>query len=1156
MRLLRLELRAVGPFVDRALDLSAGDRGLHILYGANEAGKSSALRALGCLLYGFPHQSKEGFAVTNERLRVAAIAAGEDGQSLGFVRKKTKPGMNSLRDYDDENPLAEDQLAKMLGGTDRETFEMSFGLDRARLAQAGAEIRQGKGRLGEMLFAAGSGLGGLAKARAGLEQRVGSLYKPTGKQAINRTMLELTELRKRLVSVQLRLEVYDEHTKLLREAEVRASVLDDELMALLAARLRLDRVGAAIPVRRRVQDLECELLELDAAPRLSADFGDRCREAELKRRTARRTIADLEPAIADERARFDDDADFGVLLAAADAIEDLHRRVSAVEKAASDRVRLEHFRSDQEHRAREALAKLGQSKDLENASRWKLRADEDAAISEAIRRGEKIEGVRAAAEEAAETARREVDRLERATSDFGPLRDVSGLEAAIRKARKASSLDEDCERAGREAAEAERLAAAGLAGLWGWEGGIGALRALKVPPASTIDRHEAEVGRIEAECADVEAKLVAARDREARLRDELDARHEWRDLPTEAGLMESRGFRDHLWEDLVAGGITPGGDARSEEYRRSVVTVDDRADRLRRDAEQVGIRAERLRELERSGAEVSALEATFADTCARRDATSVAWQAVIAPLGLGGFTPTEHREWQSLRSEVLERFELARTRNEEHARLVDRIKALHDPIIAHLEALEEAGPDEQGGLAGSIERGEAVVNEAGRAAKLREKLESKLEQARAGLETAGDALSRSIAAESLWREEWDGWMLRLDLPPEASPARADACLRVIHELDDAMEKRREFEGRISGIERDAREFEQATAALAARLKRDMAEATAPVFLDALRAEMVAERIEATRRADARKRLDELETKLERARVEDVSAEEALAAYCEEAGCNEPSELKEAVARSAERSRCEQEAREAARQWSGLAAGYPEEPFRREVDESEPGRIAAEAAGMESRIAVLQQERNAESVRIGAARGELDRMDGNGRAADLAEEAQSSLATLGADVTRYATLKLALAVLNRGIERYRDRSQGPVLTRAGAVLRTLTGEAFERLRIDDDEGQPVLLGVRPDGTGLRVEQMSDGACDQLYLALRVASLEAWLEHHEPMPLVLDDILLNFDDARAAAALAVLSDLSRRTQVLFFTHHRHVVELARSTVPESVLFVQDL
>ncbi|MGA2260798.1 MAG: hypothetical protein ABSH28_05110 [Acidobacteriota bacterium] len=60
----------------------------------------------------------------------------------------------------------------------------------------------------------------------------------------------------------------------------------------------------------------------------------------------------------------------------------------------------------------------------------------------------------------------------------------------------------------------------------------------------------------------------------------------------------------------------------------------------------------------------------------------------------------------------------------------------------------------------------------------------------------------------------------------------------------------------------------------------------------------------------------------------------------------------------------------------------------------------------------------------------------------------------------------------------------------------------------------------------VEGMSDGTCDQLYLALRLASLENHLEAHEPVPFVIADILINFDDSRAEATLKVLAELPEK------------------------------
>ena len=52
MRFLTVQLQAFGPFTNAHLDLSGGDHGLHLVYGSNEAGKSSSLRAITDLLYG------------------------------------------------------------------------------------------------------------------------------------------------------------------------------------------------------------------------------------------------------------------------------------------------------------------------------------------------------------------------------------------------------------------------------------------------------------------------------------------------------------------------------------------------------------------------------------------------------------------------------------------------------------------------------------------------------------------------------------------------------------------------------------------------------------------------------------------------------------------------------------------------------------------------------------------------------------------------------------------------------------------------------------------------------------------------------------------------------------------------------------------------
>ena len=74
-------------------------------------------------------------------------------------------------------------------------------------------------------------------------------------------------------------------------------------------------------------------------------------------------------------------------------------------------------------------------------------------------------------------------------------------------------------------------------------------------------------------------------------------------------------------------------------------------------------------------------------------------------------------------------------------------------------------------------------------------------------------------------------------------------------------------------------------------------------------------------------------------------------------------------------------------------------------------------------------------------------------------------------------------------------------------------------------------------------MSDGTRDQLYLALRLATLSEYVsKKSEPIPFIVDDILIHFDDQRAMATLKVLGELSKSVQVILFTHHPHVADLA--------------
>ena len=111
---------------------------------------------------------------------------------------------------------------------------------------------------------------------------------------------------------------------------------------------------------------------------------------------------------------------------------------------------------------------------------------------------------------------------------------------------------------------------------------------------------------------------------------------------------------------------------------------------------------------------------------------------------------------------------------------------------------------------------------------------------------------------------------------------------------------------------------------------------------------------------------------------------------------------------------------------------------------------------------------------------LDALKGDATAATAAQTVEELLARLQAQVRAYAVRRLAAAVLRDGIERYRERSQGPVVAPASELFAQLTCGSFSGLKIDaSDAGEPELSGsAAAPGKSIRVNEMSDGAGDQL------------------------------------------------------------------------------
>ncbi len=147
--------------------------------------------------------------------------------------------------------------------------------------------------------------------------------------------------------------------------------------------------------------------------------------------------------------------------------------------------------------------------------------------------------------------------------------------------------------------------------------------------------------------------------------------------------------------------------------------------------------------------------------------------------------------------------------------------------------------------------------------------------------------------------------------------------------------------------------------------------------------------------------------------------------------------------------------------------------------------------------------------------------------------------------------LVTATLDEIREMYERERQPETLREASTYLDQLTAGRY--VRVWTPLGENVLKVDDAEGNSLAVEVLSRGTREQLFLALRLALVSQYSRRGAVLPLVLDDVLVNFDAHRAKAAARVLRDFAAEGhQLLIFTCHEHILKLFKSLkVPAATL-----
>ena len=1180
MRIRELRLLRYGKFTDRLLALPNAPQDIHLVVGANEAGKSTMRRALSDWLFGFPMRSTGmDFLHPMQDLRLGGIIedntaspeehssaqdpatgstetkASSDGQirSLNFERRKGQK--NTLRTPADE-PLPDSTLHEWLGSLQADEFRRMYALDHATLVEGSESILQASDDIGRMLFQAAAGIEHLGDALKTLQQEADTLWAP--RKSGNRVFYQQQD-------------AYEEARRTLGQAQLRTRDWKESHDALMDVQHQLEEA------RSKHAEIQQHIHRLERIRRVQPLL----RDAEAARQRQEALQASGMPPLLPENARqiFEQASRQGALVQAEmmrlqTALSELDQALAAITLDAPVLARADEITRLDEARVQcqDHPARLQRHQEKLQTLRAKLKAlaveldwpaEDEAAVVRRLpapawrERTAELIHQHQALQHAVEKARHERDAQAQNLSQWqAQLQSLAsdGIDPALtdllEQARRLGDPDTQSDALTSERQRLEAALEATLAGMGPWRQPIDRLQAMLVPEASQVDAlrvQQHDDGRaLQARQEALQKKIQDIQHQEQALL-QLVRHHQ---PVSREEVAQARRQRDDDWQVIKADPATLPARAAAFETRmhEADTLADARLERAQHEADRQSYanQLEKLK-LERTGIEsdIQAIETRMA----RRLAD---WQAQAAACGLPDLPLDAAPTWLKRHQDALEL--LARRQNAEN-----QLQALHQRVEALRQALTDrlalpATTRLDDGLRQARERLETAQRIAGQ----RSTLETQIQDAQRRLVPLQTALTQ---AESQWQEWQQAWQAALaeaghddTLPVEQLETRL-ARMQDIQTLLAQMDSLRADE--IEPLQNALDSWMRHARTLADQLMPDAPADMLPQDI----ALTLAGRLKAARQDEAEHdRLQQQQARdrqaLEAARQQQIQVDALLQPLRVAAGIDDMALLGPAIARSEERQQIEHEIRRIETALREAGDGQPIESLRTEAASIEPDQLQVELNRLGTEAGQIVEDIS----RLGAQHGQLkaafDALNGSDAAARAAAQQQEAAAGMAEAAERYLRLKTAARLLQWSMERFRQTRQGPMLARASEIFQALTLGSFSRLLVDaDSHDSPRLVSIRTDGNKpVEVPGLSEGTRDQLYLALRLAALDQQAGQGSRMPLIADDLFINFDDRRTAAGLQVLGDVSRRMQVILLTHHDHLVPLARQVLGDGLNVIE--
>ncbi len=216
-------------------------------------------------------------------------------------------------------------------------------------------------------------------------------------------------------------------------------------------------------------------------------------------------------------------------------------------------------------------------------------------------------------------------------------------------------------------------------------------------------------------------------------------------------------------------------------------------------------------------------------------------------------------------------------------------------------------------------------------------------------------------------------------------------------------------------------------------------------------------------------------------------------------------------------------------------------YRQALEKKSPEDLEANEQKLEDFAAEAEAQRSASQTELGQLAEQRRAIEDSSRTAELHMEVNRIEEQLAEDARKWAVFTIARHTLEKTRDEFQRERQPSLLTAAGRYFNGLTLGRYPRVEavVGEDRFEVVENRGRRKGAGA----LSRGTAEQLYLAMRFALIEEYARNAEPLPVIMDDVLVNFDPERSRAACTAILDLASKFQVLFLTCHPQTVDYFR-------------